>query len=97
MSDQEEKLGAGSAPAYDNHSKAEQGGAALHQENTASTTESWATRNGLSAKSFQRKDYGTGIIELERRMKPRHLNMIAIGTPRRRVSTSPSLDSSLTY
>ncbi|ETN36821.1 uncharacterized protein HMPREF1541_07808 [Cyphellophora europaea CBS 101466] len=37
------------------------------------------TRNGLNLKSFQRRDYGTEVSELDRSMKPRHLNMIAIG------------------
>ncbi|RGP64286.1 amino-acid permease inda1 [Fusarium sporotrichioides] len=37
------------------------------------------TRNGLNLKSFQRRDYGTGVVELDRSMKKRHLHMIAIG------------------
>jgi amino acid transporter len=37
------------------------------------------TRNGLNLKSFQRRDWGTGTHELDRSMKSRHLNMIAIG------------------
>lgn len=37
------------------------------------------TRNGLNLKSFQRRDWGTKESELDRSMKPRHLNMIAIG------------------
>jgi amino acid transporter len=37
------------------------------------------TRNGLNLKSFQRRDYGTGDVELDRSMKSRHLHMIAIG------------------
>ncbi|OLN96418.1 Amino-acid permease inda1-like protein 1 [Colletotrichum chlorophyti] len=37
------------------------------------------TRNGLNLKSFQRRDAGTGEVELDRSMKPRHLQMIAIG------------------
>jgi amino acid permease len=42
--------------------------------------QSWATRNGLNLKSFTpHDDLGTGTVELERTMKPRHLNMIAIG------------------
>jgi amino acid transporter len=41
--------------------------------------ESWATRNGLTIESFKCKEYGRGIIELDRRMKTRHLHMIAIG------------------
>ncbi|KAI8957617.1 amino-acid permease inda1 [Daldinia sp. FL1419] len=39
----------------------------------------WATRNGLNFDSFKKRDYGTGIVELDRSMKPRHLHMIAIG------------------
>jgi amino acid transporter len=41
--------------------------------------EDWATRNGLNLRSFGKRDYGRGIVELERSMKPRHLHMIAIG------------------
>ncbi len=41
--------------------------------------ESFMIRMGLSAKSYQKRHYGPGIVELDRRMKPRHLNMIAIG------------------
>lgn len=37
------------------------------------------TRNGLSLESFKKAHYGTGFVELERPMKARHLNMIAIG------------------
>lgn len=37
------------------------------------------TRTGLNAESFKKAHYGTGIVELERPMKTRHLNMIAIG------------------
>ncbi|KAK2048338.1 amino acid permease [Colletotrichum somersetense] len=37
------------------------------------------TRNGLNLRSFQRRDWGTGDTELDRSMKPRHLQMIAIG------------------
>ncbi|KAK7397692.1 Amino-acid permease inda1 [Neonectria punicea] len=37
------------------------------------------TRNGLNLRSFTRRDYGTGEVELDRSMKKRHLHMIAIG------------------
>ncbi|KAM5341347.1 hypothetical protein ACJ41O_014378 [Fusarium nematophilum] len=37
------------------------------------------TRNGLNLRSFQRRDWGTGEVELDRSMKKRHLHMIAIG------------------
>ncbi|OTA98597.1 hypothetical protein M426DRAFT_325865 [Hypoxylon sp. CI-4A] len=39
----------------------------------------WPTRLGINIESFKKKDYGTGIVELDRSMKPRHLHMIAIG------------------
>ncbi|KAK3387792.1 amino acid permease-domain-containing protein [Podospora didyma] len=42
-------------------------------------TESWATRNGLNLRSFGKREYGRGIVELDRSMKGRHLHMIAIG------------------
>jgi len=41
--------------------------------------EDFRTRNGLNLKSFQRRDWGTRDSELDRSMKKRHLNMIAIG------------------
>lgn len=41
--------------------------------------ESFATRNGLNLRSFQKKHYGVGIVELDRKMKPRHLAMVSIG------------------
>jgi amino acid transporter len=42
--------------------------------------QSWALRNGLTLESFKaHDDYGKGTVELSRDMKPRHLNMIAIG------------------
>ncbi|KAK8927043.1 Amino-acid permease inda1 [Metarhizium anisopliae] len=41
--------------------------------------EDFWTRNGLNGKSFQKRHYGRGIVELDRAMKPRHLHMIAIG------------------
>ncbi|ROT34491.1 amino-acid permease inda1 [Sodiomyces alkalinus F11] len=37
------------------------------------------TRNGLNLRSFTKRDWGTGDIELDRSMKTRHLHMIAIG------------------
>lgn len=39
----------------------------------------WATRNGLNLRSFGKRNYGVGIVELERSMQPRHLQMIAVG------------------
>jgi amino acid transporter len=37
------------------------------------------TRHGLNVESFKKAHYGRGLVELDRPMKPRHLNMIAIG------------------
>lgn len=37
------------------------------------------TRNGLNLESFKKQHYGWGIVELERPIRARHLNMIAIG------------------
>ncbi|RCI09367.1 hypothetical protein L249_3760 [Ophiocordyceps polyrhachis-furcata BCC 54312] len=37
------------------------------------------TRCGLSLKSFQKRHYGHGVVELDRSIKTRHLHMIAIG------------------
>ena len=39
--------------------------------------EDFMTRNGLNLKSFQRRP--AGAVELDKSMKPRHLQMIAIG------------------
>lgn len=41
--------------------------------------DSFATRNGLNLQSFKKKHYGWGVVELDRKMKPRHLQMVAIG------------------
>lgn len=41
--------------------------------------EDFYTRNGLNLNSFKMRDYGVGIVELDRAMKRRHLHMIAIG------------------
>ena len=41
--------------------------------------EDFMTRNGLNLTSFKKRDYGLGIVELDRAMKKRHLHMIAIG------------------
>ncbi|KAF5006659.1 hypothetical protein FDECE_6993 [Fusarium decemcellulare] len=40
--------------------------------------ETWATRNGLTLDSFKQRRF-EGAVELDRRMKSRHLQMIAIG------------------
>ncbi|KAG7141692.1 Amino-acid permease inda1 like protein [Verticillium longisporum] len=52
-----------------------------HNNATAGTVqeEDFMTRSGLNLKSFQKRDYGRGIVELDRSMKGRHLHMIAIG------------------
>jgi hypothetical protein len=41
--------------------------------------EDFMTRNGLNLTSFKKRDYGLGLVELDRAMKSRHLHMIAIG------------------
>lgn len=41
--------------------------------------EDFLTRNGLNLTSFKKRDYGLGLVELDRAMKTRHLHMIAIG------------------
>ncbi|KAI3320547.1 amino acid permease/ SLC12A domain-containing protein [Xylariaceae sp. AK1471] len=71
MSSKDEKE-IGLPPAYQaNGSEANQEG--------AYRSDKWATRNGLNLESFKVRDYGHGIVELDRSMKPRHLHMIAIG------------------
>ncbi|OTA53010.1 amino-acid permease inda1 [Hypoxylon sp. EC38] len=76
---------ASSDPAVSNGSKDEKdvglpsySPASTHAEG-AQRSDNWATRNGLNLDSFRKRDYGTGIVELDRSMKPRHLHMIAIG------------------
>lgn len=51
----------------------------ITQGEGAVRADNWATRNGLNLDSFKKRDYGAGIVELDRSMKPRHLHMIAIG------------------
>lgn len=51
---------------------------ASHQDG-AVRSDDFMTRNGLNLESFKKRDYGHGIVELDRSMKPRHLQMIAIG------------------
>jgi len=41
--------------------------------------ESWATRNGLNLESFKRRPKGGALVVLDKKMKTRHLHMIAIG------------------
>jgi amino acid permease len=51
-----------------------------HIDGVAKPQESWATRAGLTFRSFTRnKSHDFANVELERKMQPRHLNMIAIG------------------
>lgn len=49
-----------------------------HQDG-AIRSDNFYTRNGLNLESFKKRDYGAGIVELDRSMQPRHLQMIAIG------------------
>src|SRR5687768_12760575 len=37
------------------------------------------TKYGLNLDSFRMRHYGPGIVELDRKMRSRHLHMIAIG------------------
>lgn len=61
----------GGPPGYDSGSgKAVRG---------AISEEAWATRAGLNLTSFKKREYGRGIVELDRAMSSRHLHMIAIG------------------
>ena len=65
------------APAY----KAQEAGIEPQHSNVAASIreEDFLTRNGLNMKSFRRREYGSGIVELDRSMQGRHLQMIAIG------------------
>ncbi|KAI8625056.1 amino acid permease/ SLC12A domain-containing protein [Xylariaceae sp. FL1651] len=71
MSSKDEKEIGGPPPAYANSSDG-------HPEGPI-RSDNWATRNGLNLDSFKVRDYGHGIVELDRSMQPRHLHMIAIG------------------
>lgn len=52
-----------------------------HSKDAAATVqdEDFMTRSGLNLNSFKKREYGRGIVELDRAMKGRHLHMIAIG------------------
>ncbi|GAP92264.1 putative amino-acid permease inda1 [Rosellinia necatrix] len=69
MSSKDEKEG--SPPAYANATEAGHDGPVRAGD--------FYTRNGLNLESFKMRDYGQGVVELDRSMKPRHLHMIAIG------------------
>ncbi|KAF5024688.1 hypothetical protein F66182_3258 [Fusarium sp. NRRL 66182] len=60
------------ATVTDQHAEVQTGAGFAFQE------ESYWTRNGLTLDSFKRRKFD-GQVELDRRMKPRHLQMIAIG------------------
>jgi amino acid transporter len=49
------------------------------EQDGAIRSDNFYTRTGLNLESFKKRDYGVGIVELDRSMKPRHLHMIAIG------------------
>lgn len=53
--------------------------ASAGQERQAFEHETFMTRNGLNLESFKKRHYGVGLVELDRKMKSRHLNTIAIG------------------
>lgn len=62
----------------DNKRQSSVGGSDLHDVDIRE--EDFMTRNGLNMRSFQKRPDGVaGVSELDRTMKPRHLNMIAIG------------------
>lgn len=71
MSSNEEKE-VGSSPAYQTNSSE-------GNKDGPVRSDKWATRNGVNLESFKVRDYGHGIVELDRSMQPRHLHMIAIG------------------
>ncbi|CAH0019646.1 unnamed protein product [Clonostachys rhizophaga] len=48
-------------------------------EQQAFENETAWTRNGVTFASFGKRHYGRGIVELDRKLKSRHLTMIAIG------------------
>lgn len=48
-------------------------------EQQAFENETAWTRNGVTVASFGKRHYGRGTVELDRKLKSRHLTMIAIG------------------
>ncbi|GJC97560.1 amino acid permease [Colletotrichum higginsianum] len=66
-------------PTYDSEKGAHNSVGNIHE--TDNREDDFRTRNGLNLRSFQRRDETTvgGEAELDRSMKPRHLQMIAIG------------------
>jgi len=59
--------------------RAEDDGQHASRQEGAVRADNFYTRNGLNLESFKKRDYGAGIVELDRSMQPRHLQMIAIG------------------
>jgi yeast amino acid transporter len=59
-------------PAYNTDGRSKHAAATVQDED-------FLTRNGLNLTSFKKRDYGLGLVELDRAMKGRHLHMIAIG------------------
>lgn len=59
-------------PGYGGENRSKDAAATVREED-------FMTRNGLNLTSFKKRDYGLGIVELDRSMKKRHLHMIAIG------------------
>lgn len=82
MSDSNDKVDVGPFDSEKGH-----GGAPMEGTSHVMTKESlvcephpdFMTRNGMNLESFKKAHYGWGIVELERPIKGRHLNMIAIG------------------
>src|ERR1700761_3741769 len=72
------KAGGDGPPSY-SHLENGENGQGKKNVTDAIKDEDWATRTGVSMDSFKCREYGRGIVELDRCMKPRHLNMIAIG------------------
>ncbi|TQN64652.1 Amino-acid permease inda1 [Colletotrichum shisoi] len=66
-------------PTYDSEKGAHNFVGDLHE--TDNREDDFRTRNGLNLRSFQRRDESAvgGVAELDRSMKSRHLQMIAIG------------------
>lgn len=78
MSSKDEPLDAGSVEkgGHEAHAGTAQ---VINNETYVPRAADFMTRNGLNIESFKSAHYGRGFVELERPMKARHLNMIAIG------------------
>jgi amino acid transporter len=79
MSSEEKGFEKGQGPATPDHESVPTYGLSSDPVEPRSQ-EGWMTRNGLTPRSFQKRDIGGGVVDsLDRTMKTRHMHMISIG------------------